>query len=399
MGEVIRAVVQTGPRQMEMREFPRPVIGPDDGGLLRIEACGICGSDVETYKGHLSQQWLPMVPGHEPLGIIEEASDAACARWGVQPGDRVAVEILIPCRSCDLCLAGRYMSCRNRVGSHGGSQPPERGLGPWGGFAEYIHLHPNSILHKVRGDIPAEIAVMFNPLGAGVRWAVHIGEVGLGSTVLILGAGQRGLAAVLASRAAGAGTIIVTGLSRDAGKLALAREFGADVTIDVEKEDTVERVREVTGGFGVDVVLELTPMADQPIRDALEAVRWGGRVVLAGLKGRRPVELSTDVIINKALTVVGAFSVDSRGYEEAIRLIESGRFPLERMHTHTFGLDEVGLAIETLAGEVPGQDAVHVAIVPGCHDRRRARARDPGGVSRCPARVRSGRLARDGAFC
>jgi threonine dehydrogenase-like Zn-dependent dehydrogenase len=365
MGDTIRAAVQTGPRQIEIREFPRPVIGPEDGGLLRIEACGICGSDVETYKGHLSQQWLPMVPGHEPLGIIEEVSPSAAARWGVQPGDRVAVEILIPCRSCDLCLAGRYMSCRNRIGSHGGSNPPGRGLGPWGGFAEYIHLHPNSILHKVRGDIPAEVAVMFNPLGAGVRWAVHLGEVGLGSTVLILGAGQRGLAAVLASRAAGAGTIIVTGLSRDAGKLALAREFGADVTIDVEAEDTVARVREVTGGVGVDVVLELTPMADQPIRDALQAVRWGGRVVLAGLKGGRGIELSTDMIINKALTVVGAFSVDSRGYQEAIRLIESGQFPLERMHTHTFGLDEIGLAIETLAGEVPGQDAVHVAIVPG----------------------------------
>jgi threonine dehydrogenase-like Zn-dependent dehydrogenase len=88
-------------------------------------------------------------------------------------------------------------------------------------------------------------------------------------------------------------------------------------------------------------------------------------VVLAGLKGGTPVELSTDVIINKALTVAGAFSVDSRGYAEAIRLIESGAFPLERMHTHTFGLDDVSLAIETLAGEVPGQDAVHVAIVPG----------------------------------
>ena len=192
MGDVIRAVVQTGPRQLEMREFPRPVIGPDDGGLLRVEACGICGSDVEQYRGNLSSQWLPMVPGHEPLGIIEEVSDSAAARWGVRPGDRVAVEILIPCRSCDLCLAGRYMSCRHRIGSHGGSNPPERGLGPWGGFSEYIHLHPNAILHKVRGDIPAEVAVMFNPLGAGVRWAVHLGGVGLGDTVLILGAGQRG---------------------------------------------------------------------------------------------------------------------------------------------------------------------------------------------------------------
>ena len=116
MGDVIRAAVQTGPRRIEMREFPRPVIGPDDGGLLRVEACGICGSDVEQYKGSMGSQWLPMVPGHEPLGIIEEVSAAAAARWGVQPGDRVAVEILIPCRSCDLCLAGRYMSCRNRIG-------------------------------------------------------------------------------------------------------------------------------------------------------------------------------------------------------------------------------------------------------------------------------------------
>jgi threonine dehydrogenase-like Zn-dependent dehydrogenase len=136
------------------------------------------------------------------------------------------------------------------------------------------------------------------------------------------------------------------------------------VTIDVEAEDTVDRVREITGGAGADVALEVTPMAAQPIRDALQAVRWGGRVVLAGLKGGAPVELSTDVIINKALTVMGAFSVDSRAYAEAIRLIETGRFPLARMHTHTFGLSDVSRAIETLAGEVPGQDAVHVAIVP-----------------------------------
>src|SRR5690242_4066839 len=286
MADMIRAAVQTGPRQIEVREFPRPVIGPQDGGLLRVEACGICGSDVEQFRGSLSREWLPMVPGHEPLGIIEEVSSASAARWGVKPGDRVAVEILIPCRSCSRCLAGRYMSCRHRIGSHGGSNPPERGLGLWGGFAEYIHLHPNSILHKVRGDIPAEVAVIYNPLGAGVRWACHLGGVELGSTVLILGAGQRGLAAVLASRAAGAGTTIVTGLARDGFKLGLAREFGADFVINVAAEDTVSRVLELTGGDGVDVALDLTPMAAQPVRDALSAVRWGGRGVLAGL-GRK----------------------------------------------------------------------------------------------------------------
>ena len=362
MADMVRAAVQTAPRTFEVREFPRPVIGPDEG-LLRIEACGICGSDVEQYKGHLGQRGLPMVPGHEPLGIIEEVGERAAGRWGVSPGDRVALEILIPCRNCDRCLTGQYMSCRSRKGSYGGYNPGEPRLN--GGFAEYIHLHPNSILHPIRADIPAQIAVMYNPLGAGVRWAVHLGGAGFGSTVLILGCGQRGLAAVIAAKAAGAETVIVTGLASDHAKLALAREFGADHTINVTEEDTVARVREITGGDGVDVALELTPMAAEPVTHAIEAIRHGGRVVLAGLKGGTPHPLNTDLIINKAATVVGAFSVDARGYADAIRIIESGRYPLAKMHTHSFGLADVARAIETLAGEVEGENAVHVSIHPG----------------------------------
>ncbi len=365
MADTVRAVVQTGPRQMEMREYPRPTLGGDTGALLRVEACGICGSDVEQYKGAMGGRGLPMIPGHEPLGVIEEITDETAARWGVQAGDRVAVEILIPCRSCARCLAGSYMNCKNRVGSHGGGNPPARHGRLTGGYAEYIDLHPNSIVHPMRGDIPAEIAVMYNPLGAGVRWALHYGGVHLGSSVLVLGAGQRGLAAILASRYVGAGTIIATGLTRDARKLELAKEFGADVAINVEEENTVERVRSLTGGEGVDVVLDLTPIATSPIQDAIDAVRWGGTIVLAGLKGGRKLELSTDQLVNKALTVRGAFSVDAAGYENAIKLIESGKFPLEKMQTHKFGLDDVEHAIQLLAGEVPGEDGIHVAIMPG----------------------------------
>jgi threonine dehydrogenase-like Zn-dependent dehydrogenase len=303
-----------------------------------------------------------MVPGHEPLGIIEEVGEQAARRWGVSPGDRVALEILIPCRSCDRCLTGQYMACRNRQGSYGGYNPGEPRLN--GGFADYIHLHPNSILHPIRADIPAEIAVMYNPLGAGIRWAVHLGEVGLGAVVLILGAGQRALGAVIAAKAVGAELVIVTGLTRDRHKLALAREFGADQVIDVEQEDTLARVREITGGDGVDVALEFTPMATEPVSHAIEAIRHGGRVVLAGLKGGRAHPVNTDMIINKGATVVGAFSVDARGYTDAIQLIESGRFPLEKLHTHSFGLADVARAIETLAGEVEGEAAVHVSIHP-----------------------------------
>jgi threonine dehydrogenase-like Zn-dependent dehydrogenase len=376
MADTVRAAVQLGPRRIEIQEFPRPRIGPDDA-LLRVEANGICGSDVETYKGHLRTATDPFIPGHEPLGIIEEVGERAAQRWGVGPGDRVALEIIVPCRSCRLCLTGRYQSCKNRTVGHGVT-PLKVAPGLWGGLGEYLYLSPNAILHPVDKTLPTEVAVMFNPIGAGVRWACHLGGVGLGDTVLVLGAGQRGLAAVIAARAAGAGTIIVTGLATDAHKLALAREFGADHTIVVDETDTgreakagggisytVQRVTELTDGELADVTLELTPMATAPVTDALLATRHGGRVVLAGLKGGKEVPLRTDSIINRALTVVGAYGVDARAYAEAIRIIESRRFPLEKLHTHTFGLDDTALAMETLAGEVAGEAAVHVSVHPG----------------------------------
>jgi len=359
MMDSVRGAVQTGPLAYEIRSFDRPRIGPDEG-LLRVEACGVCGSDVEQYRGHLVRPGMfPLIPGHEPLGVIEEVGSRAAERWGVSVGDRVAVEILRPCRACDFCLTGRYMSCPNRDGAYG-MTPLSREPALWGGFAEYLYLHPWAILHKVRRDLPPELAVMFNPLGAGVRWAAMLGEVGLGDTVLILGPGQRGLTSVIAARARGAGTIIVTGLSRDERKLALAREFGADHTINVDSEDVVDRVTEITDGAMADLVLELTPIATQPILDAVEAVRHSGRIVLAGLKGGRGVELVTDRLINKGITVRGAFGVNAEAYIEAIRIIESGKFPLEKMSSGTFELADTEAAIQALADG----DAIHTCVCP-----------------------------------
>lgn len=365
MTSMVRAAVQVGPRKLEIQEFPRPVVGPDDG-LLRMEANGICGSDVETYRGHLGMGKYPFIPGHEPMGIIEEIGERAAERWGVRPGDRVALEVIVPCRSCLDCLMGRYQACPNRRYGHGvtgTSTPPAL----WGGLAELCYLSPTTVLHKIDKDLPVDVAVMYNPLGAGVRWAVHLGGVGLGDTVLVLGAGQRGIASVIAARAAGAGTVIVTGLEADEHKLALAREFGADHTIVVDAPGaapTVEQVTELTEGRLADVTLELTPMAHAPVGDALLATRHGGTVVLAGLKGHHEIPVKTDLIINRSLVVKGAFGVDAKGYEDAIAIIESRRFPLERLHTHTFGLDEAAHAIEVLGGEVAGERAVHVSVHP-----------------------------------
>ena len=359
-----RVIVQDGPRRLVLRELPIPEID-EASALLRVEACGICGSDAEQYTGVLRVPY-PLIPGHEPLGIIETIGDVAATRWGVTTGDRVAVEAPIPCGHCPTCRAGRYPMCRARRGffAHGYvplSHPP----GLWGGYADYMYLDPCSIVHRIRPDIPAALAVMFNPLGAGFRWAVEIPDTGPGDTVLILGPGQRGLACVIAARAAGADTIIVTGLARDARKLALARALGADHTIDVEAEDVRARVKELTAGHGADVVVEVSSDAAAPVADALHLVAAGGRIVLAGLKGSKSVpDFVSDLIVTKEITITGAFGVTSPAYDAAIRLIESGRVPLARMHTHDFALADAERAIQTLLGEIPGEASIHSCLIP-----------------------------------
>lgn len=355
------AMVQTGPRALEPRDVPLPDID-DDGAILRLEACGICGSDYEQFEGLLRTP-VPAIPGHEPLGRIAKIGDRAAARWGVDEGDRVAVETMLSCRHCDPCLGGRYHLCEARkIYSYVPlTEPP----GLWGGYSQYMYLHPNSIVHRMDAALPPEIAVAFNPLGAGFRWAVEIPNTQPGDVVVILGPGQRGLASVLACREVGVRTIIVTGLAADAKKLALAQAFGAAHTIDVDNENAVERVRALTDGRGADVVVDVSAYATKPVADALSMARPGGTVVLAGLKGFKPVDdFVSDLIVMKEISVRGAIGVTSSGYRNAIRLIESGRAPIADMHTHDFALENAELAIRTLARQVPGDESIHSCLIP-----------------------------------
>lgn len=354
-------MVQTDVRKLEPMELPLPEID-DDSALLKLEACGICGSDHEQFEGVLRTP-MPVVPGHEPLGRIAKIGDRAAARWGVDQGDRVAVETMISCRHCGPCLSGSYHLCDHRlIYSY---VPVSDAPGLWGGYSQYMYLHPNSIVHRVSPELPPEIGVMFNPLGAGFRWAVELPATRPGDTVVILGPGQRGLASVIACREVGAGTIIVTGLSADEKKLELAREFGADYTIDVESEDTVKRVKAITDGRGADVVVDVSAYATKPVADALSLVRPGGTVVLAGVKGFKAVEdFVSDLVVLKEISIKGAIGVTSTGYRSAIRLLESGRVPVERMHTHDFALADAELAIRTLARQVEGDASIHSCLIP-----------------------------------
>ena len=365
MTRTTRAIVQTGPHALEMRDLPLPTIGPDDA-LLRVEACGICGSDYEQYEGALPARY-PVIPGHEPVGRIAEIGADAAARWGVSEGDRVCVEALAPCGKCGPRTSGTTRLCSGRGGiaSYGFlsvDDPP----GLWGGYAEYLYLPPAVRVHPIDESIAPEIATLFNPIGAGFRWAVAMPHLQPGETIVILGPGQRGLGSVIAAKEAGAGQIIVTGLERDARKLGLARDFGADLTLVADRDDVRTAVRQATGGRGADIVIDVTAYATSAVTQAIDLARRGGRVVLAGTKGLgNPVpDFQSDRIVIKELTVMGALGVDHPNYERAVRLIESRKYPLEKMHTHTLPLDQAERALRLLAGKEPGEEAIHIALIP-----------------------------------
>lgn len=357
-----RAVVQSGPRRYELRELDVPEIGPDQA-LLRIEQSGICGSDWSQYKAGLP---FELIPGHEPLGVLEQVGELAAQRWGVAAGDRVAVETMLPCGHCRCCVRGRFNLCRASgpmIHAYG-YRPLSEGAGLWGAHSQLMLLEAGTLLHRVDPSLPAELASLFNPLGAGVRWAQRLPATALGETVVVLGCGQRGLACVVAARAAGAGQVIVTGLAQDEPKLEVARAFGADRTVVVERESALQVVRELTDGAMADVVVEVTSGATEPVVEALDLAAYGGRVVLAGMKYAKVDGFDANKVMMKELVLLGALAVDHPSYEAAIRLIESRRLPLELMHTHTLPLAEADRAVRILGGEVEGEVGIHVSLVP-----------------------------------
>ena len=358
MSRTTRAAVLTAPHTFEVRELPLPEPA-DDEALLRVETCGLCGSDLDCWAGHYGIPYA-YIPGHEPVGVIEEIGPVAAARLGVGVGARVAVEPASPCGACRWCLSGDYLLCRAIAGMHG-AMDIAVGSGLWGGYAQHLHLGPRALVHDIPPDLPLELASLFNALGAGFDWVCDAGGATVGDTVLVLGAGQRGLASVVAARVAGAATVIVTDVAAARHKLDLALELGADHVIAADEQDVVPEVRRLTSGDLADVVVDTAGHAPQTALDAIDAVRRGGTVVLAGIKGGPVPQFPTDKVLGRSVTIRGVLGVHGRSFRRAIAVLASRRFPLERMHTHAFGLDQADEALRTLA---EGPDAIHVSIRP-----------------------------------
>ena len=359
------AAVLTGPRKLEMRDFPLPEIGPDDG-LLRVEANGLCGTDYYQYlcEFKIGTGKLPIIPGHEPIGWIEKIGAHAAKRWKVAEGDRVVVKAPLPCGRCRQCQMGATQRCEKRMG-YGLYLSTDVAPSLWGGYATHLYLHPDTQLEKAPANIPSDVLTLFNPLSGVVHWLLETPKLRAGEHVVILGPGQRGILGVLAARYAGAKTVTITGLAQDARRLALAKELGADASVVAGEEDIVERVRQVTGGEMADVVLDMSAGSTEPILQALDLVRRGGRIVLAGLKNGKPLNgLMTDTIVANELQLLGGYSSTSGSLETALEILKAHQDRLGKLCSHSFGLDEADLAVRMLGREVEDdKEVLHLTLV------------------------------------
>jgi threonine dehydrogenase-like Zn-dependent dehydrogenase len=365
--EKVLAAVRTGPSRTEIQEFPMPEI-PADGALLKMEVAGICGTDVKLYKTPPSD--APVIMGHENIGYIAKAGAEFTRRKGFREGDLVFVEHYVSCGKCEWCHKGQYRLCENtdwranpdaiRYGYTSAKKAPHL----WGGFAQYVYLPWNSVVHHVPAGVSPELAGLVTPMANGVEWSLFDGGVGYDSSVLIQGPGQQGLSQTVICKQAGASLIIVTGTSKDAARLAVALQMGADYVINVEQEDPVARIREITGGKGVDVVLDCTAGAGTlPILLGIEALkRKGGTMVVQGEMAEFP-NFPIGRMTVKFITLKSARGHSYQACELALRQLASKRFPLEKITTHRFGLKDVDTAIKSVGGQGV-QGVIHASLMP-----------------------------------
>jgi threonine dehydrogenase-like Zn-dependent dehydrogenase len=365
--EKVLAAVRVGPSQTEFREFPVPDV-PENAALLKMEVAGICGTDVRMYRTPPSNS--PVIMGHENIGVIAKAGREFTSRKGFREGDLVFVEHYVMCGKCEWCHAGQYRHCANtdwrsnpdaiRYGYTSTNKSPHL----WGGFAQYVYLPWNAVLHRVPEGVSPELAGLVTPLANGVEWSLFDGGVTYNSSVLIQGPGQQGLSQTVVCKQAGASLIIVTGTSKDAARLQVAKLLGADYVIDVQKQNALARIRDITGGRGVDVVLDCTAGAGtMPISLGLDALkRKAGTIVVQGEMKEFP-NFPLEKMTVKFVTIKSARGHSYKACELALEQLASKRFPLDKITTHRFGLKDVDMAIKSVGGEgLP--DVIHASLIP-----------------------------------
>jgi threonine dehydrogenase-like Zn-dependent dehydrogenase len=353
----MQAVICRGPENYQIDEVGLPTLSPGSA-LVRVEAVGICASDLKCYHG-AAKFWgdadrpawaeTDVIPGHEFVGEIVELDDEARRRWNVEVGDRVVSEQIVPCWECRYCRRGQYWMCAvHNIYGFKRATP--------GAMAGYMIYPAAALVHKISKDVPPAHAAFAEPLSCALH-AVERGGLTFDDTVVVAGCGPIGLGMVAGAKAKGPAQVIALDMAPQ--KLELAKECGADITINIAEEDAVARVLELTGGFGCDVYLEGTghPSA---VLQGLNMLRKLGTYVEYGVFGSDVTVDWSIISDDKELDVRGAH-LGPHCWPAAIRMIESGALPLDRICSHQLPLTEFQRGLDLVSS---GKESIKVSLIP-----------------------------------
>jgi threonine dehydrogenase-like Zn-dependent dehydrogenase len=330
----------------------RPLPDGFDGPLLAVEASAICGSDLPRFFGQLA---APIVLGHETVGS-PVGTAAQLEELGVAAGERYLIEEYVPCGHCASCRAGRHRACPQTDGLRPGAlkygtTPITTPPGLWGGFSEYLYVHPTTVFHPVPSGLDASTATFALPLSNGIQWVVVELGAAVGESVLIVGPGQQGLACVIAAKAAGCAPIVVAGLSRDESRLATALALGADAAFATDSGQSWGRlpvaIDDLLEGF-FDIAVDVSGAGARSFSLCLGSLKRAGRAgVAATAKSGNEIDLRS--VFAKELVVRGLRGHGSDSVDRALAMLRAGAVDMTLFHSRPpFALTDVAAAFEEM---------------------------------------------------
>jgi L-iditol 2-dehydrogenase len=346
------AVLQAfGDVRIEERDVPTP--GPDEV-LVRVEACGICGTDIKIINHGMPNQpaFGDFIIGHEYAGTIVALGETIDE---FDVGDRIAVEIHKGCGRCRNCIMGNYTACLN-YGNHAKGHRAN-GFTANGGFAEYAVNHVNT-LTKLPDSISFDESTMVTTAGSSMYALDMAGGYIAGDTIAIIGPGPIGLMALQAAKTLGAGRVILTGTRTE--RLELGRDLGADHIINAKTENCVEKVLELTHGQGADLVLEAAG-SDNSLQQAIEMARKGGKISIAAFY-KKPVTADISMAVRNGINLYTIRGEGRLNVHRAMSLMGQGKIAGQPLITHTFPLDKINDALATFVERRDG--AMKVVVHP-----------------------------------
>lgn len=321
----MKALLLSEYKKLEVTDIPRPEIGPEDI-LVQIQACGICGSDIHGWDGSSGRRVPPLVMGHEAAGTVAAVGKEVKE---FSEGDRITFDSTVWCGKCRFCLSGRPNLCDNRMVLGVSCGDYRR----YGCFAEYVNV-PARICCKLPDNLPFEHAALIEAVSVAVH-AANRTPVSLGDTAVVVGSGMIGLLVIQAIKQKGCAQVIATDLN--AQRLEVAEKLGADVTIDVSREDATARVMELTGGRGADVALEVVG-ATPTVKSAIDCTRKGGSITIVGNLAPT-IDLPLQSVVTRELNVFGSCA-SSGEYPACVDLLAGGMIKVEDMITAKAPLEQ-----------------------------------------------------------